>query len=561
MSFFQSDVRVEKLAKWLDWAGEIDKSVFVALPMIQRGSVWKPSQIIDLWDSLLQGMPIGSLMISELQPGTPVRRQGQKKSELVLATGGLGLIDGQQRTLAMLAAWPLAMKIDRRIWVDFADEPTAGHMLRLRVTSTNNPFGFRREDPSAKLSLDDRRKALDCHERGLYEKRDVATVPSATMENAWPYSHGPSLPIDLRWLIDTWCKSDPISWQTAVLKEIESIKIASESSLIDEKVKSVKCNWPMDAVLKRVGNLGKALTQLFQMELPLIRVDNRYFETTNIENTDPPLALLFKRIGTGGTKLSDADYVYSIIKHLHPKTYDLVESLYEPASGTHTIASLLKATDLVMSAVRLAAADWMHPDGKPFPDMESPSKQDFHKLLGRGDFLKEKFLPLIEPALNAKSSPIVVYFDHVQKCLEYVQEKNDIGLPRHLFPHIGRPLVQVLLRIAQIGHLDGVNGELQLECRKDIVRLVLFWMVAVNNPGKASEIAYRVIKEKRELSNKENIQFGKLICMKLIEENRAVKLIDPTLIEQRNGLAFSNPPNTLSSNSRFVPKGDAEALY
>ena len=54
MSFFQSDVRVEKLAKWLDWAGELDKSVFVALPMIQRGSVWKPGQIIDLWDSLLQ---------------------------------------------------------------------------------------------------------------------------------------------------------------------------------------------------------------------------------------------------------------------------------------------------------------------------------------------------------------------------------------------------------------------------------------------------------------------------------------------------------------------------
>ena len=68
MSFFQSDVRVEKLAKWLDWAGELDKSVFVALPMIQRGSVWKPGQIIDLWDSLLQSMPIGSLMISELEP-------------------------------------------------------------------------------------------------------------------------------------------------------------------------------------------------------------------------------------------------------------------------------------------------------------------------------------------------------------------------------------------------------------------------------------------------------------------------------------------------------------
>jgi hypothetical protein len=552
MSFFKSDVRVEKLAKWLDWAGEIEKDVFVALPMIQRGSVWKPGQIIDLWDSLLQGMPIGSLMISELQPGTPVRRQGQKKSELVSAAGGLGLIDGQQRTLAMLAAWPLAIKIDRRIWVDFADTPVAGHLLTLRVTSTNHPFGFRRDDPSLKLSLDDRRKAQRWHNR-RYKGHDEATTPPVTIENAWPYSHSTSLPIDLRWLIETWRNSDPISWEAAVLKEIETIKTASESSSFDEKDKSVKCNWPMDAVLKRIKDLGKALTQLFEMELPLIRVDNRFFGTTNIENIDPPLALLFKRIGTGGTKLSDADYVYSIIKHLHTKTYDLVESLYEPTSGAHNIASLLNSTDLVMSAVRIAVADWRPTDGKLFPDRESPSKQDFHKLLGRGDFLQDKFLPLIEPTFPAITSPIVLYFDQVQKCLEYVEEKNDIGLPRHLFPHIGRPLVQVLLRVAQSGYLDSSAGGLPIEHQKDMVRLVLFWMVAVDDRRKASEIAFRVIKSYIDSLSKESIQLGKEICMKLIEEKIAVKLIIPSLIEQCDGLAISSKtPTILSSNARFI---------
>lgn len=559
MSFFKSDVRVEKLATWLDWSGEVATDVFVALPMIQRGSVWKPNQIIDLWDSLLQGMPIGSLMISELQPGTPVRRQGQKKSEVIPVGGGLGLIDGQQRTLAMLAAWPLAIKIDRRIWVDFADEPTAGHLLTLRVTSTNQPFGFRRDDPSKKLSLDDRRKALEKHNSGFNERGEVAKVLPASIENAWPYSHSPSLPVDLRWLIETWRKSDPESWGGAVLKRIEAIMTAIEASSTEPKVKAARCNWPKDAVLRRIENLKQSLTQLFEMELPLIRVDNRFFDTKNTENKDPPLALLFKRIGTGGTKLSDADYVYSIIKHLYAKTYDLVESLYDPTSGTHNIASLLNSTDLVMSTVRLAAADWSPNDGKPIPDRESPSKPDFHKLLGRGDFLQERFLPLIEPASNAKTSLIVEYFDQIQNCLEYCPEKNGIGLPRHLFPHVGRPLVQVLLRIAQKGYLEGdIAGERQ----KDMVRLVLFWMVAVNDQRKASEVAYRVIKNNIDSSIIEKAQLGKSICKKLIEEKIAVELIPPSLIEQRVDLAKSSKtPTTLSSNARFIPIGDVENGY
>ena len=79
------DIEIVRLADWLDWAGGRKRDRFIALPMIQRGSVWQPHQIIDLWDSLLQGMPIGSMMVSELQHGTPVVRPGSHKHELVAA--------------------------------------------------------------------------------------------------------------------------------------------------------------------------------------------------------------------------------------------------------------------------------------------------------------------------------------------------------------------------------------------------------------------------------------------------------------------------------------------
>ena len=47
---------LEEIAKW-----ELNpEHSGVELPSIQRGFVWKPKQIEDLWDSILRGYPIGS---------------------------------------------------------------------------------------------------------------------------------------------------------------------------------------------------------------------------------------------------------------------------------------------------------------------------------------------------------------------------------------------------------------------------------------------------------------------------------------------------------------------
>ena len=117
------DIEIVLLSRWLDWACNNVDGPFIALPMIQRGSVWRPHQVIDLWDSLLQGMPIGSMMVSELKEGTSARQPGKSHRVTISANGGLALVDGQQRTLAMLIAWSRDVEMDRRLWVDFSDEP------------------------------------------------------------------------------------------------------------------------------------------------------------------------------------------------------------------------------------------------------------------------------------------------------------------------------------------------------------------------------------------------------------------------------------------------------
>ena len=46
-----------------NWQLNTNESL-VQLPSVQRGFVWKPKQIEDLWDSILRGYPIGSFMLS-----------------------------------------------------------------------------------------------------------------------------------------------------------------------------------------------------------------------------------------------------------------------------------------------------------------------------------------------------------------------------------------------------------------------------------------------------------------------------------------------------------------
>ena len=73
MSYMKTDYKqylISEVANWLVPGSEVQ------LPVVQRGFVWKVSQIERLWDSLFRGYPIGAMMLS---------REGQN----------LMLLDGQ----------------------------------------------------------------------------------------------------------------------------------------------------------------------------------------------------------------------------------------------------------------------------------------------------------------------------------------------------------------------------------------------------------------------------------------------------------------------------------
>ncbi len=584
MTFFAtpSSIRVVQLIDWLDWASGFSKDYKIVLPMIQRGFVWKPSQIIELWDSLLCGMPIGSLMVSEMEadyanvplPGIPQPLRGELSDPRLR----LGLVDGQQRTLALLLGWNLhsSTQASHRLWVDFAETPPAGQLLRLRVTTKNQPFGFRRDDPNAKLSMGDRRKA---REVGNNCKMGVEGTqqPQSTLENTSPYAAGAahSLPLDLAELIALWRESRGRDWEPgvlAMLKAVETIKFQNGQKILFTWESADAPS--QEQFIERILSMEKGLRLFFKAEIPLLPVDAAFFRADDVQGLEPPLARLFKRIGTNASPLLPPDYIYSILKHLMPEVHDMVESLY--AQGH--IASLLTSSDLVMSSLRLAATAWKTPEGKPVTDYDNPSKEDFHRLIwpkedksGKTNETKAgerqaNLRVLLSVTKPYQSNTLGSYFEIVHKYLAYrgcynpdtppyYSNRFDPGLPPHIFPYIGRPLVQVLLRLAQCGYL---TMPVQDDRRADLLRLTLYWMQWVREPPRASLLAFQVISD---LAGGEHAGGFENLCREIYKTITNAKkpvglpLRTPRFLMELCGLTGNNL-RVLGDTLRFSPDPD-----
>lgn len=537
MSFFNanSSIRVSSLANWLDMAAGLHPDFRVVLPMIQRGFVWKPRQIIDLWDSVLSGMPIGTFMVSEMQAQdafSEMQNQDGWVSSPATAQAAqhqlLGLVDGQQRSLALLMGWTAFSakgQAKHRLWVDLADTPAPGHLVRLRVTTTNQPFGYRRDDPNGKLSLDQRRCAKAAH---------THLPQGELLAYASPHPAGAthSAPLDFGHLVE-WARAmDAEAWKRKVHQVLASI----QPDLPDEL---------HETIALRIQALADGLQRVFAAEIPLLRIDPAFFKVAHADDVEPPLARLLQRIGSNATPLSDADYIYSVLKHLMPEVHTMVEALH----ASRQVAGFLTATDLVMSALRLAATHW---DGTR--DLDNPSKEDFHRMVIRPekDSSHQRTAQLQALLATDGAQTLGHYFNIVQDNLLY-RGPGDHGLPSLMFPYLGRPLVQVLLRLAQAGFLQSPVNE---ALRAQALRLALWWMTWVGDKPKASRIAFETIRQSTEAAG---IDYR--VAQAIVEEGAGWGMQAPAAI-QALGLHDSAQQQTLpliQGQSRFAtPQNDVE---
>lgn len=520
--FFTHGARIVKVEDWLDWAICVetkDEQWAIVLPMIQRGSVWKSHQVIDLWDTLLRGMPFGGLMAS-LIPGS-TDGSGLKfihplsREVIELTNGGLSLIDGQQRTLVMLLAWPgVGEKMHRRIWVDFGEDDKFDHLLRLHITSESHPLGYQRGSNSGvligRLSLAERRRAAatyaDCVEAASVKQNFLHDEEIAPWHS--------TLALDLRKLIENKLTlSEYVQEQMTAIKQklterIERIngKQLPFSDYDDSLRKGISNHLQrrLDAISKitrndldrRIGTLEEGLMKLSKQYFPVIEVPVEMMNAeTDDDAKDPPLAILFKRIGTGGTDLKTADYVFSVIKNLNPNCHSLVEEQLKNPQ----IAAIFTPTALVMTAVRLTAAKLDRNDyskleklqftsllrGEVKPKQEGDSPTPFlpefnRQIANDGDFVKN-----LQAVLK-----VITYRPRIAESAEVAA--LDVGLPKHALSLVQIPALEVILYWLQ-KHAGSQEAALQ-DNRHQLVRFVLCWHLTVPDAAKASTECFKTLK-------------------------------------------------------------------
>lgn len=506
-----------KLPEYLEWAngtGDFKKKLF--LPPIQRGFVWKPKQIVDLWDSLLRGMPIGSLMLINMSKGQEARGPGAHETTEI-DNDAIGLLDGQQRTLAMLLGWSCTQPSQHCLWIDLSENGQAGSPFELRITSKAQPFGFQRF-AHVRLSRHDRKEARKRYDEKYPEhkiKLDYDLFDSKNeIEQPRPWRAVKSIELFVR-LRDAWGTFRNTSDKVKFIKNIKDILQSHE---VNED---------------RIASLYEAFDRIKSLEVPLVLIPDHISQSQPLSDKSPinntaPLILLFERIGQNAARLSPEDLLFSMIKQQWPKAHDLVEEHRKSKVGY-----LMSSIDYVATAYRLGSAEIN------IADNPRPNPNDYHrhleKLLGKAD---DDHLPLRK---YLKESTLVSAFNSLYEILEY-KGAEDIGLPALMLPYLSRGLIQVLLRWIM---LNSDNEPIFKASRKDIIAFTLFWYLGVLNEDKASKKAFEKVEHGpfptavlyKHLTDSPEDEFGLMLPLVSFERLKAILILnDSPLLRPRAGL-------------------------
>lgn len=127
-------------------------------------------------------------------------------------------------------------------------------------------------------------------------------------------------------------------------------------------------------------------------------------------------------------------------------------------------------------------------------------------------------------------------FEQLKKTLVLRDVQGDVGLPFALFPHLDRPLLQVLLY-----WIHRTNAPITESTRIDIIRFCLFWMIGKRDNKsaiKASEIAIREID-----NNDAFFPFKPIYSLLTEEEDDRLPLFCPLVLDIKNPTKseFRNP--------------------
>ena len=264
----------------------------VSLPGIQRGLVWKPAQVELLWDSILRGFPIGTFTLSESDTSTS-------------NTSQYYLMDGQQRFNTIALGFSDIQEKAPILWLDIIPQiPTSStRKYMIRLTTMAHPWGYKDDDNCSALSTSEKRTFLNNIGRKSVYKETLRPI------ECYPYKA--HKPVPLSWLLNA--------------STINDEKFCYD---LEQKLKNTKLSLPykqftnedIDSLKNDYFNLFKNLKQ-YRVGVSIISSEaiNKATDEENIKDQPESLEVLFRRIGTGGTQITQEELNYSAIKAYWPQ--------------------------------------------------------------------------------------------------------------------------------------------------------------------------------------------------------------------------------------------------
>ncbi|MFI8605074.1 DUF262 domain-containing protein [Cellulophaga baltica] len=298
------------IAKWqVELEENIDqqssKTGGIQLPTLQRGFVWQPHQMEALWDSILRGYPVGSLLMSKDINNTKYLLDGQQRCTTIAL--------GFQNPLKSISSNVLNIKKENipSVWIDLKPlrDNQNGLRFAVRVLTRSHPWGYRLSDHTKRLSMSDQRNALEYFRKKSGEQSLGFSQLDMRLRSPWDCYY----PVPLALILET-DKSDLKSTLERTLINVETKHGICDYNKIEE-------DW-LDALYKGIDSAKSLL-------LPEIVVDKSSMEEgdVNTNNETGEDAVLFLRLNSSGTRISGQELIYSLIKASLPEAKDLVEEI------------------------------------------------------------------------------------------------------------------------------------------------------------------------------------------------------------------------------------------
>jgi hypothetical protein len=542
--FQNTDAENLSLKKYVDTflnSSDADYNIF-QLPPIQRNAVWNVAQIERLWDSILRGFPIGSLLLANRKTGSTARNLidgNQHTSE----EEGFFLLDGQQRTRSILLGF--APTTSARLWIDldpilnFGNPEMNDRKFMLRVLTSYQPWGMNDRNPTDKISeaqkFDARNELNNVNVHYDYQVSINLKQNSDQSEIfSWPVRSNLPVPIDL--LLKLFIGSND-EFKVPEWKEVSNLI----SSRYEKPENAPQHFFEIVEALRPILNTEditirkRSIVLLYQNE---ILAPTQNFEQDSME-------VLFRRVNAGGTVLQGEEMTYSLLKSSWDGAYDMVSSIVTDSQ----IGYLLSPTRIVMAATRLSRYIQNN------TDTANPNISSFRKWIGETEVTPLFLITIQELLIKGKGKSRSIFHNVVHLFCELVLYKDnlpsDIGLPRKLLlsmnPNLYHP---VLIWIYE--HRE--NKKMLENNRINILRFLIHCHLTVDKYEKASK---KVIDYLRE--NKGDRFPDKEIYDLLVNEGLATML--PTIEEFSRPFAGKTDGLLRTHDELFNIEGDGNNLF